>query len=76
MPGSMRGLLVTIEAEYRENYPNVVRYKEILENTRKAYSYLNSIVAPKEHAQEALRIRKTIEREFAKLADKIRKNMQ
>jgi len=67
-------LLPRIEAEGRENYPNIARYKEILLDAKSVYVYLNGIVLEKEHAREAIRIRETIERELAKLSEKIRRN--
>jgi hypothetical protein len=76
MPGHIRELINRIESENRENYPNIFRYMEILADAKPTYAYLNSIVAPKEHAKEARKIRETLGRELAKLSDKIVRNMQ
>jgi hypothetical protein len=75
MPGHITELLPRIEAEERENYPNIARYKQILLDAKSVYADLNGIILEKEHAREAIRIRETIERELAKLSVKIRRNM-
>jgi hypothetical protein len=75
-PDHIRELLTRMEAGYRENYPSLVRYEEILTDARSAFTYLNCIVAPKEHACEAAKIRDKIEREFAQLSVKVRRNVR
>ncbi len=76
IPNHIREFRTRIEAEGRENYPSVDRYQEIHTEAILIYAYLNGIIASKEYAKEAMKIKEDIKKDMAELARKIRRNMQ
>ncbi len=76
IPNKIREFRTKVEAESRENYPSIVRYHEIHAEAKSIYAHLNGIIARKEYAKEAMKIKEDIKNEMAQLTGKIRKNMQ
>ncbi len=76
IPNQIREFRTRIEAENRENYPSVDRYQEFHTEARLIYMYLNGIIANKEYAKEAMKIKEEIRKDLAQLARKIKRNMQ
>ena len=76
IPREVAELRTRIETEIRENYPNLVRYQEIIRDAKLASKKLHDIIAQKEHAAEASRIMDDFKNKLARLAEKIEKNQQ
>lgn len=74
VPREVSELRTRIETENRENYPNLIRYQEILRDAKLVNKKLQDIIAQQEHAAEASKIVEDIRNRLAKLADKIEKN--
>ncbi len=74
IPDDVLVLRTRIEAENRENYPNLARYQEIVSIARTAYKKLDVCIAQAEYSEEAVRIKEDIEKKMARLKDKINKN--
>jgi hypothetical protein len=74
VPREVSELRTRIETENRENYPNLIRYQEIIRDAKLVNKKLQDIIAQKEHAAEASKIVEDIRNRLAKLADKIEKN--
>jgi hypothetical protein len=76
VPHQLREFRTKVEAEIRENYPSVDRYREIHEEARSICMYLNGIIANREYAKEAVKIKEDIKKDMTQLARKIKRNMQ
>jgi hypothetical protein len=76
VPREVMDLRVRIDAENRENFPSLVRYKEIMSDAELVYQSLNDMIAKKEHVEEAARIRDEIRARVDGLGEKIKRNMQ
>jgi hypothetical protein len=76
VPREVLALRVRIDTENRENFPSLARYKEIVSDAELAYQSLNDLIAKKEHADEAARIRDEIRAKVDGLGEKIQKNME
>lgn len=76
IPREITALRTRIDAELRENFPNLERCKQLARETRPAFGMLKTIIAEKEYAEEAARIRDDIQEKFARLEKKINKNRQ
>jgi glutamine synthetase type III len=76
VPREVRELRTRIETENRENFPSLVRYKEIMSDAELVYRLLNGIIAKKEYAEEAARIRDEMKTKVDGLGEKIKRNMQ
>lgn len=76
IPREVSELRTRIETENRENYPNLVRYQEIIKDARLVIIKLQDLIAQKEHAAEASRIMDDLKNKLARLAEKIGKNKQ
>ena len=74
IPDEVSVLRTKIEAENRENYPNVVRYQEIETLAREAYKKLNALIAQAEYSDEAVRMKEDIQRRLDQLTKKINQN--
>jgi hypothetical protein len=76
IPREVSELRTRIETENRENYPNLVRYQEIIRDAKLVKIKLQDLIAQKEHAAEAGRIIDDLNNKLARLAEKIGKNKQ
>jgi hypothetical protein len=76
IPQEVSELRIRVETEIRENYPNLVRYQEILRDAKLVKVKLQDLIAQKEHAAEAGRIMDDLKNKLARLAEKIGKNKQ
>jgi hypothetical protein len=76
VPREVRELRTRIETENRENFPRLVRYKEIMSDAELVYRLLNDMIAKKEYAEEAARIRDEIRNKVDGLGEKIKRNIQ
>jgi predicted outer membrane protein len=76
IPREVSELRTRIETENRENYPNLVRYQEIIRDAKSVKMKLQELIAQKEHAAEASRIMDDLQNKLARLAEKIGKNKQ
>jgi|GEM_PF-2226894 len=76
IPGKISELRIRIETEGRERYPGLARYEEIMKEAELVYRYLDDIIAKKEYAAEAMRIRGDISNKLAVLREKIKVNAQ
>ncbi len=74
IPREISDLRTRIEAENRENYPSLRRYNEIMNDLPLVKNTLNALIAEKEHADEAIRVREDIRRKIELLTKKIRNN--
>lgn len=74
LPREVTELRTRIETENRENYPNLIRYQEIIRDSKLVNKRLQDIIAQKEHAAEASRIMEDFKNKLARLAEKIEKN--
>ncbi len=76
IPREVSELRTRIDTENRENYPNLVRYQEIVRDAKSVKIKLHDLIAQKEHAAEAGRIIDDLKNKLARLAEKIEKNKQ
>lgn len=76
IPHEIVELRMRIESENREKYPNLARYKEIAKEAESVYQYLHDIIAKKEHAEDATKIRDDIRKKLAALEERIKLNIQ
>lgn len=76
IPREISALRTRIDAELRENFPNLERCKQLARETRSALTILKTIIAEKEYAEEASRVRDDIQDKFSRLQNKINKNRQ
>lgn len=67
-------LRMKIEAESRENFPHLARYKELAREADQVFRLLDAEVAKERYADEAARVGEDIRVKLAALADRIRKN--
>ncbi len=74
VPREVAELRHRIEAENRENYPNLARYQEITRDVKLINKILLNIIAQKTHAAEAGKIMEDIKIKLARLTEKIEKN--
>jgi len=76
IPAEAAEVSTKIEAENRENYPNLARYQEIVTGVRVAYVRLDAIIKQGEHAEEAVRIKEDIKKKMGQLTEKVNKNKE
>jgi hypothetical protein len=76
IPAEATAISTIIEAENRENYPKLDRYKEIVDGVRNVFTQLDAIIAKGEHAEEAVRIKEDIRKKMGQLTEKINKNKE
>jgi hypothetical protein len=76
MPREITELRTSIEIEGRERYPSLARYKEITRIASSVYDYLDGMIAKKEHAEEAIRVREDIRKKLEMLNAKIQRNTE
>ena len=76
VPREVNALRARIETENRENFPSLVRYKEIMSDAEVVYRLLNGMIANKEHVEEVARIRDEIRSKVDGLGEKIKRNME
>ena len=73
-PREAVALRMKIEAESRENFPHLARYKELAREADQVYRLLDADIARKKFAEGALKVGEDIRRKLEALADRIRKN--
>lgn len=73
-PREVSELRTRIEAEQRENYPNAVRYQELIRDAKQIIELLQDSISQKEYAAEAGKLVEDIRNKMARLAEKIEKN--
>ena len=76
MPGEVSAVRTGIEAENRENYPNLARYQEIVKSVKVVFAQLDAIIAQGKYAEEAVRIKEDIKKKMGQLTEKINKNKE
>jgi hypothetical protein len=76
IPGEVSEVRTRIEVENRENYPNLVRYQEIVKSIKAAIAQLDAIIAQGKYAEEAVRIKEDIKKKMGQLTEKINKNKE
>ncbi len=76
VPREVQDLRVRIDTENRENFPSLARYKVIMSDAEMVNQSLNDMIAKKEHAEEAARIRDEIRAKVDGLGEKIKRNME
>jgi len=74
IPRELVHVRASIEAELRENYPSVVRYRELLKDVRSGMRHLDDMIAKHVHAEEAQKVRTSLEDLMDELSTKILKN--
>jgi len=73
-PQEVMVLRMKIEAENRENFPHLARYKELVREAGQVYQLLDAVVTQKRYAEEAARISEDIRKRLDGLAERIRNN--
>jgi hypothetical protein len=76
IPREVSELRTRIETENKENYPNLVRYQEIMTDAKLVYKKLHDIIAEKEFAEEAGRVAEDLKHKLDRLTEKIKRNKQ
>ena len=64
-----------IDLEYRENFPSLARYKELCMDTAVVYRILDSMIARKNHQDDAIKMRDDLRKKLDALGTKIRSNL-
>ncbi|MDA8099179.1 MAG: hypothetical protein M0042_06095 [Nitrospiraceae bacterium] len=64
-----------IDAEMRENFPKVDRYREIARDAESVFRGLDAIIVRKTHAEEAQRLQDDLRKKLEALAGKIKGNL-
>lgn len=75
-PREVADLRLRIEMEQRENFPNIARYQEIVKEADLVQGLLDELVARKEYAGEALRIKNELTRKMDELTTKVENNLR
>jgi hypothetical protein len=75
-PREVAVLRMKIEAESRENFPHLARYKELVREAEQVYRFLDAEVAKKKYAEEAGKLSEDIKSKLDALAERIRKNVR
>jgi hypothetical protein len=73
-PREVSQLLTRIASENKENFPHRERYQELVEDAENAYRILDTIVAQKKYAEEAIKLQQDIKQKLAALGARIKKN--
>ena len=74
VPREIAVLRTRIEAEARENFPQLARFRELEQEAKQVYRLLNTVIAQKEYAEEASKISADIRKKLEALAARIRKS--
>jgi len=64
-----------IDAENRENFPNLVHYKNLHRDAQAVYRILDAMIVNKDHADDAVRMREDLRKKMDVLGVKIRRNV-
>jgi hypothetical protein len=75
-PREVAVLRMKIEAESRENFPHLARYKELVREADQVFRHLDAEVAKKKYAEEAGKLSEDIKQKLDALAGRIRKNVR
>jgi hypothetical protein len=70
---SLRG---RIDSEYRENFPNLARYKDLYRDAQAVYRILDAMIVNKDHADDAIRMRDDLRKKLDALGAKIKRNVK
>jgi hypothetical protein len=76
VPAEVMALRTRIAEEERENYPSLALFRELQEDAALVYDLLDSIIAEKEYADDAVRVREDIKKKMGALERKIANNMR
>ncbi len=76
IPAEVVMLRTRIAAEERENFPSLTRFRELQRDAAVAYKVLNAMIARKEHAEDAIRVREGLRKKLEALEAKIAANMR
>lgn len=76
IPGEVSAIRTRIEAENRENYPNLARYQEIVKSVKVVFAQLDAIIAQGKYAEEAVRTKEDIKKKMGQLTEKINRNKE
>ena len=74
VPREAVALRTKIEAESRENFPHLARYKDLMRDAAQVYALLDAEVAKKTYAEEAAKLGDEIRKKLDGLAERIRTN--
>jgi hypothetical protein len=75
-PAEVSAISTSIDAENRENYPKLDRYREIVKRVNAVQSKLDAIIAQGEHAEEATWLKEEIRRKMGQLTEKVNMNLE
>ena len=75
-PQEVIALRSRIETLTRENFPNLAQFREVAIETERVYKSLDALIAAKDYAAEATKLRDDLSARLSKLAAKINKNRQ
>lgn len=70
---SLRG---RIDSEYRENFPNLARYKDLYKDAQAVYRILDAMIVNKDHVDDAIRMRDDLRKKLDMLGAKIKRNVK
>jgi hypothetical protein len=76
IPAEVSAFRTRIDAENRENFPSLTRYREITKSAKVIYAQLDALGAQTEYAVEAVRIKEDIRKKIEWLYDKISNNRE
>jgi len=65
-----------IDAENRENFPNLANYKDLYKDAQAVYRILDTMIVNKDHADDALRMRDDLKNKLDALGAKIKRNLK
>ena len=75
-PQEVISLRNRIESLMSENFPNLAQYREIAQETELVCNMLDDVIAAKDYAEEATRLRDDLSARLSRLAAKINKNRE
>jgi len=75
-PQEVIALRSRIETLTRENFPNLAQFREIASEAERVYKSLNAVIAAKDYATEATKLRDDLAARLSRLVAKINKNRQ
>ncbi len=76
VPPEVSRLRTRIASEERENYPSLARFRELQEDAAFVSDLLDAIIAQREYADEAVRVREDIRKRMSALEARIAGNMR
>ncbi len=75
VPSAVTALRGRIDSEYRENFPQLARYNDLVRDAQACFRILDALIGDKDHAEDAMRTRDYLRKRLDDLHEKIKNNV-